>query len=272
METIELKSWSDFSAAIERIRVEHGTYFDEIAETERQNRVLFRGQSDSSWDLKTTLDRVQPHIPIAIYYRFVERIYDELQSVTGKQWTFESFVDRQIDPKVPVPPTFIKLPSYELLVYLRHHGFPSPLLDWTSSPYIAAFFAMEESRKADQSAVFAYIGNPGGEKIENLSGVRIHTMGPHVTTDRRHFAQKASYTFATQWESDLEYTRFAMHEDVQKVHDFEQDILIKVTIPRADRTKSLRELEDYNINHYTLFYSDDALVRSLAVRAFELET
>jgi FRG domain len=35
---------------------------------------------------------------------------------------------------------FKGLPAYDLLIYTRHHGFPSPLLDWTRSAYIAAFF------------------------------------------------------------------------------------------------------------------------------------
>jgi hypothetical protein len=59
MRTVDLNSWADFPNAIADIRGEYGTRsidLDDRTET-LPNEILFRGQSDSEWKLRTTLER-----------------------------------------------------------------------------------------------------------------------------------------------------------------------------------------------------------------------
>jgi len=97
-------------------------------------------------------------------------------------------------------------------------------------------------------------------------------MGPYVSTDSRHFAQKAWYTIATKYQYQKEEHFFCSHTDIFDQGNKKQDLLIKITIPATERINALVELNDYNINHFTLFQSEDALVKALSLKEFELES
>jgi len=277
MKIIRPKSWAGFKRAIEDVRKEFGTYIRELDNGEvykMDNRILFRGQADSEWPLQTTLERAtHKRLHVLQYLNHATRGVKEIESFTGNNWHTKPFpeMEKEINEKQD---TFrVCLPSYDYLVYLRHHGFPSPLLDWTESPYIAAFFAFSESVKSKRVAIYCYIERPESVKGGTGGSPMITVQGPYVKTHKRHFAQKAWYTVATKWEYSEERHYFCKHEDIFNSNEFskinKQDVLIKIELPTRIRKEALKELSDYNINFFTLFQSEDSLIKTIAMKTFD---
>jgi len=276
MDTYDLRSWAEFRPLIQNIRDRYGAktlHNSDGAPISKENQILFRGQSNSEWELKTTLERATSRrFDVFGYWVTVNHCVNELESLTSQRWNLKSFPEVRGEILAAQNTMILPMSCYDYLVYLRHHGFPSPLLDWTESPNIAAYFAYcERVKDADRVVVYAFIETPEGYKTAHGDDAMIKLLGPHVTTHVRHFAQKGWYTIATILESG--HRVFCPHQDVfissNPVHN-DQDVLIKITLPAKERPLVLRELNDYNINHFTLYQSEDALVKALAMETFDL--
>jgi hypothetical protein len=260
METHQLTSWPDFRTLINEIRARFA-----------RSTVLFRGQADSDWPLKTTLERrTEKRFDVLSYLNTATSCVNELESFTGKRWNTLSYPELKKEIESVQDSMRVYLPCYDYLVYLRHHGFPSPLLDWTSSPFVAAYFAYRDHVDKEKATVYAFIETTGSGKSKQGGRPMISVQGPYVTTDARHFAQMAQYSIATEWCLDRNRHFFCPHEGVFGTTDGNQDVLIKIMIPRSDRLSALAELSDYNISEFTLFQTEDSLVRALAMSQFDL--
>ena len=273
MQTIRVKSWPGFEQALKKVRRTYAIYSRTLPDGtvfERPVQILFRGQANAQWELLTTLERkTKADFDVLRYVHSAARTVNELESFTGQRWNVPIYpeLEKEIQSKQD---TFrVHLPIYNYLVHLRHHGYPSPLLDWTESPYIAAYFAYLNSGDAN-TAIYCYIERPHLVKGGNGGDPMITVMGPYVSTHKRHFAQKASYTIATRWDYSAKKHVFCHHELVFKKNLETQDVLVKIVLPAKDRLKALRSLSEFNINHFTLFQSEDALVKALEQKNFDL--
>ena len=272
METIDVENWQAFEEKLRELR--------ESKIAGKKPQFLFRGISDSAWQLATTLERAgQEGVAISRYYRLISSLRPQIETFTGNKWDIARFpevekllqeYDAWADHKFPGQT------EYSYMVYLRHHGFPSPLLDWTKSPYVAAFFALRSPVKPQggRVSVYAYSEMPKGFKVTGSSTSLIRVIGPYVTTHRRHFLQRCDYTVCAKFIDMTDQPggwHFAPHENVFQggAHAY-QDFLWKFNIPWAERTTTLKLLDDHNLNAFSLFDSEESLMETLATRELEI--
>lgn len=129
----DIESWLDFVSVLEKTG---GVYW-------YGSLWSFRGQADRSWPLRSTL---------------VRRLLNKGVSDRRYAYALERNIIREFITKFPVYSTLpsVEFARYDLLRWLtlmQHYGCPTRVLDWTDSPYVAAFFACESLHESD-GAIF----------------------------------------------------------------------------------------------------------------------
>lgn len=263
METIDLDSWDAFEKAL-------SSFFSQWSDLKRKKAPLtvstpvFRGQSDASWELKTTLERFTDQtFSTHDYYDTIREVKPAVVSITEKEWKLGAFDKFLEEKQFPVPI------GYDFMVYLRHHGFPSPLLDWTGSPYVAAFFAFrsQQAPKDGKVAIYSYVSWLGEAKGHLGGSPFVYDLGPYVETHKRHYAQQCEYTICMKEVGDGRV--YCSHEAAFADCTSDKGALKKYTLPISERQKVLKELHRMNVTSFSLFGSEESLMETLAYQAIE---
>lgn len=272
MKDINLNNWEDFVERLKRLE-------NERLQKNSSSKFLYRGQGDHTLNLWTTLERNgQERLSLSEYHHLISVVKPQIESFTGVNWNILSYpagIDKWLSENdTIIPHAFGCSPefqdTYSYMVYLRHYGFPSPMIDWTISPYVAAYFAFRRAlRDVKNVSIYVYLNSTSkfGLKSSGSNEPCIHQLGPYVRTDRRHFLQQSQYTICVIHAGEWKY---APHEEAFARCVPDQDVLWKFNIPYSERLKVLRLLDGYNINALSLFGSEESLMETMVLREIHI--
>ncbi|HEX2605988.1 MAG TPA: FRG domain-containing protein [Flavisolibacter sp.] len=235
----------------------------------------FRGQADASWILNNAIERtdfIQLHKGI------------EVEFLAEFQRGARNYLTRDETPEHLI----------EWLALMQHHGAPTRLLDLTKSPFIAAYFAFEQTLVTKDNYVAIWCLNVNHLKSRALqalhedfgndfkaSGNRIHeAVFDRIFHENNRCLVFPVEPFGMNRRYSLQQSIFVStgisHQPLMKQLLFLGDSLgrsvVKLEIPAACKKEALRELQQMNLNRASLFPDLDGYAASLRLRYESLKS
>lgn len=247
---------------------------------------IYRGQSDASWRLGTSLERATNQSDIDW------RAQREVEELILKKF------QRRASSYLPNIPSFDRYLEWFSLI--QHHGGPTRLLDFSHSFYVACFFATE--RTNEDAAIYCLnrplIDKKGQECEERRGALLNNDFGSFEYCDKaikegirsplvmisepfvmneRLSAQQGLFAIPFEVRQPFEYNLALTILELKelpkpriiqtKTDDLDfllsECALLKIILPKIYQKEIKRDLAHMNINAATLFPGLDGFARSL---------
>jgi hypothetical protein len=231
---------------------------------------VYRGQADFEWDLKPSL------------LRRIESAAGREEHLKIEKWITEEFLSQAaLFPETSsVWENLMRFPrSIERWAYMQHHGCVTRLLDWTASPYIAAYFSVSELLErpgaifvVGPGCVHSYREDINGGDIqeEDLHSLEspnhVFFAWPHIRP-RRVVTQQGNFSVALDLTQSHDQYILQACNDAQIKNPqtlFHRKIIIQPEL----KPIILQQLCAMNVTPHALFPGLDGLGRSLSDFAF----
>jgi hypothetical protein len=196
----------------------------------QNNDYVFRGHASENWKLESTL----------------KRKINEGSDVKGiENNILDNFKKYCLGRRGHNPP---HLSESEWWALGQHFGLDTPLLDWSDSPYVAAFFAFNsENTETENVVVWLMNKNINNNKcVKDLkSEHHLEFLTPYLDENARLINQRGLFVRTPDMECITEWAK--------KLEQDETIHLTRILIPRSEKTFVLDSLDKMNINDFTLF-------------------
>jgi FRG domain len=232
---------------------------------EAPTRFAYRGEARSDWVLRPSLVRLNPAAGAKALLKLERDAVEEFASQA------HLYLASDLLPTPDVPVTY-------WWVLMQHYGAPTRLIDWTLSPFVAAYFAVEQARQDDgvvlvvnADAVQARVDDRHarvGAGLEQAWATMFNYNAPHEAFFWKPLRRSAR--------SAAQQAFVSLSENVAASHgalfDIATKYAVQATVPPAARwlfpasikDEILDRLRAANIAAHSLFPGPDGLGRSVA--------